>query len=92
MQGEFRETLKTKGFDGRKLSVPNSENGLLPEFRTTANDTRHCFRLNVLPKNLFKIALLGISVAFVAIGIVRGEVSLILQKAVRICMECIGLG
>lgn len=92
MQGEFRETIKTEGFYGRKPSVPKSENGLLPEFRTTANDNRHCFRLNLVQKNLFKIALLIVSTALIAIGIVRGEVSLILQKAVRICMECIGLG
>lgn len=92
MQGEFGETIKTEGFNGQKSSVPKSENGLHPEFRTTANDNRHCFRLNLVQKNLFKIALLIVSTAFIAIGIVRGEVSLILQKAVRICMECIGLG
>lgn len=91
MQGEFK-AMKTESFDWQKPSVPKSENKLRPEFRTTANDNRHCFLLNVLPKNLFKIALLIVSAAFIAIGIVRGEVSLILQKAVRVCMECIGLG
>ena len=25
-------------------------------------------------------------------GLYRGEVSLVLEKAVRICMECIGIG
>jgi hypothetical protein len=30
--------------------------------------------------------------AFVLIGIYRGEVAVVLQKAVRICLECIGLG
>lgn len=30
--------------------------------------------------------------AFLAIGICRGEAALILQKAVTICLECIGLG
>lgn len=92
MQGEFRKTIKTKGFNGQKSSVPKSENGLQTTFTVTVNDNRHCFRLNLVQKNLFKIALLGIAAAFVAIGIMRGEVSLILQKAVRICMECIGLG
>lgn len=30
--------------------------------------------------------------AFIAFGIYRGEVSLVLTKAVNICLECIGLG
>lgn len=30
--------------------------------------------------------------AFLSIGLCRGEAALILQKAVTICLECIGLG
>ena len=30
--------------------------------------------------------------AMLAYGIVRGESDIVLQKAVRICLECIGLG
>ena len=30
--------------------------------------------------------------AFVGIGICRGEAAAVLQKAVRICLECIGIG
>lgn len=30
--------------------------------------------------------------AFLLIGIYRGEVSVVLQKAIRICLECIGIG
>jgi hypothetical protein len=36
------------------------------------------------------IALLA--VGFLVYGMRRGEVALVLKKAVRICMECIGLG
>lgn len=30
--------------------------------------------------------------AFMAYGVTRGEVSVVLNKAVNICLECIGLG
>lgn len=30
--------------------------------------------------------------AFILIGVTRGEVALVLKKAVNICLECIGLG
>lgn len=35
--------------------------------------------------------LLG-AVTSIFFGVWRGEVSLIFQKAIRVCMECIGLG
>lgn len=36
------------------------------------------------------IAICGIG--FMAAGIVRGEQDVILQKAINICLECIGIG
>lgn len=35
-------------------------------------------------------AVLGL--ALMAFGIFRGEVSVVLEKAIQICMECIGIG
>lgn len=36
------------------------------------------------------LAVLG--VVFMALGIWRGEMAVVFQKAVNICMECIGIG
>ena len=36
--------------------------------------------------------LLALGIAFIFIGVYRGEPGLILQKAIRICLECIGIG
>lgn len=36
--------------------------------------------------------LLGLSLAMIGIGIFRGEVEIVLNKAVNICLECIGIG
>ena len=37
-------------------------------------------------------AVLAAGAAFVALGLWRGEGAVVLQKAVVICMECIGIG
>lgn len=35
---------------------------------------------------------LVIGVAFVALGILRGETDVVLRQAITICLECIGIG
>ena len=39
-----------------------------------------------------RIAVLIAGAAFLAFGLSRGEFSDVLQKAMRICLECIGIG
>lgn len=43
-------------------------------------------------KVLWQIMLLALAAVFIVLGISRGEVSIVLKKAVNICLECIGLG
>ena len=45
-----------------------------------------------LCKNVARIAILAVAVAFIALGIFNGGMGEVLGKAVRICTECIGLG
>ncbi|MBR5233689.1 MAG: hypothetical protein IKW03_05730 [Clostridia bacterium] len=43
-------------------------------------------------KIIITISLIVISVAFIVIGVMRDEHLDVLNKAVRICLECIGIG
>lgn len=35
---------------------------------------------------------LALSILFIILGVMRGEMSTVLLKAANICMECIGIG
>ncbi|MDD3402406.1 MAG: CD1871A family CXXC motif-containing protein [Hespellia sp.] len=49
--------------------------------------------VNFLNKQTWKgVALLGLSILLMIVGVVREEPATVLQKAVHICMECIGIG
>lgn len=36
--------------------------------------------------------LVALSISFMLAGLYRGEVGVVLKKAIRICLECIGVG
>ncbi|WP_297392569.1 CD1871A family CXXC motif-containing protein [uncultured Peptoniphilus sp.] len=40
----------------------------------------------------FSYAMLALSIAFIILGVYRGEVDTVLSKAIRICLECVGIG
>jgi hypothetical protein len=43
-------------------------------------------------RSALPIVLLVLGAAFVALGIFRGEVSVVLSRAANLCLECIGIG
>ena len=42
--------------------------------------------------NIIRAAVIAIALVFIVFGISRGENAVVLRKAIRICLECIGLG
>lgn len=42
--------------------------------------------------NFLRLGLLALSLLLILAGIFRGEADMVLQKAVNLCMECIGIG
>jgi len=42
--------------------------------------------------NLIRAAVFIIAAAFICIGLANGEADVVLRKAMRICLECIGVG
>lgn len=43
-------------------------------------------------RKILFISFLAISLAFIAIGLLSGEFQVVRQKAVTVCLECIGIG
>ena len=48
--------------------------------------------MNVIKKALVRAAVLGAGVLSLVVGIAQGGYADTLRKAVKICMECIGIG
>ena len=43
-------------------------------------------------KFIISCCVLAVGIAFIIAGIYRGEAQTVFEKAIRICMECIGIG
>lgn len=46
----------------------------------------------LLPRRAAVIVCMFVALCFIGIGLLRGENLVVLQKAVHICLECIGIG
>ncbi len=43
-------------------------------------------------KILIPISLIVLGAVFITVGILSGEMFTVLQKSIRICLECVGIG
>ena len=55
-------------------------------------EKKEVMRLSKYAKAIAQVALLIAGVALLCFGIMRGEADLVLGKAIRLCLECIGIG
>lgn len=46
----------------------------------------------VIKMKKWRFGLLGLFLVMMVVGVVSGEASVVLDKAIRICLECIGIG
>ncbi len=43
-------------------------------------------------RNIIAVSVIVLGIGFLIFGIYRGELDVVLRKAVNICLECIGIG
>ena len=51
-----------------------------------------CRQLNKMKHRIISIGVLVLSISLIISGIFAGEAESVIEKATRICMECIGIG
>ena len=48
--------------------------------------------LSINRTQVLRAALIIAGIVFIVLGIMQGEQNVVMRKAVRICLECIGIG
>ena len=46
----------------------------------------------ILKSRLTSLILLCMGIAMIYVGVYRGEALVVMNKAIKVCMECIGIG
>ena len=47
---------------------------------------------NIFKSRVLSVALVALGIAMMYIGAQQGEALIVLNKAIKVCMECIGIG
>ena len=54
--------------------------------------TRGVIELFGAKKAVIQLTLLAAGAAMLCFGVMRGEADIVLNKAIRLCLECVGIG
>lgn len=79
----LKEAIKLSGVSNIEVEAPISK---IAKIRDFLKDNEKPITLGV------RIAFVGCAVAFIVIGVFNGGMADVLNKAIKICTECIGLG
>ena len=74
----------------RNFWMPKRQNKAV--HKTTGQVKKIAVKGACMPRKAAVIVCMFVALCFIGIGLLRGENLVVLQKAVHICLECIGIG
>ena len=75
-----------------KIRVKFSFNGDFTRCTLTWRQMKGGIAVKLSKKTMLQVVLLLSSVAMIGFGAWRGEADTVLSKAIRLCLECVGIG